>query len=394
MPTDILLISRNFHPAIGGVETYITEFMKYFVKKQKGDLHILCPKRCSLPAGLKNARIHLYTPGLNFTFAEIDILLKGIQVWLQGFIFQIIIFIKGVSFLGRKKAGILGIYGVGGPFAIIPALILARLFGKKAYGHMHADFQFTRRSGLLKIFYRRLFNSLDRVFVNSRDVEIDLLNISVNKSKIVIISNWVDTQIFRLKDKRVCRQLFNFPEDKKVLLFVGRLSFEKGINEVLDCIDYFKDNKRYFFVIIGEGPLKGEVERRLRSNGNAIFLGPKRNFELVDCYNAADILLWGSIDTSYVSITIMEALHCGLPILAPRGTTNVSKKEIKKFEVKNEVIPDFLGLLFKSSAKELAEAIKKFTNLNFDRIRINQYATERYSDRNAERIFEEFYSER
>ena len=394
MPTDILLITRNFHPTIGGVEAYITEFMKYFVKKQKGNLHILCPKRCSLPAELKNARIHLYIPGQNFTFVEIDILLKGIRVWFQGFIFQIIIFVDGIKFLLRKKIDILGIYGVGGPFAIIPTLILARLFGKKAYGHMHADFQFTQRRGLLKIFYRKLFNSLDRVFVNSRDVEIDLLNIGVNKLKIVMISNWVDRQVFKLKDKRICKQLFSFPEDKKVLLFVGRLSFEKGINEVLDCIDYFKGNKGYFFVIVGEGPLKGEVERRLRSNGNAIFLGPKRNFELVDYYNAADVLLWGSIDTSYVSITIMEALRCGLPILAPRSTTNVSKWGIKEYEVKEEVLPDFLGLLFKSNAKGLAKAIEKFTNLNFDRIRINQYATERYSDRNAGRIFEEFYSER
>lgn len=394
MPTDILLITRNFHPTIGGVEAYITEFMKYFVKKQKGDLHILCPKRCSLPAELKNTRIHLYTPGQNFTFVEIDILLKGIQVWLQGFIFQIIIFIKGVKFLVRKKVGILGIYGVGGPFAIIPALILARLFGKKAYGHMHADFQFTRRSGLLKIFYRRLFNSLDRVFVNSRDVEIDLLNISVNKSKIVIISNWVDTQIFKLKDKAACRQLLNFSEDKKVLLFVGRLSFEKGINEVLTCLNHFKDDNRYLFVIIGEGPLKDTVESRLKHNNSAIYLGSKRSAELVDYYNAADVLLWGSVDTNYVSITIMEALHCGLPILAPRETTNVSKWGIKQYEVKEEVLPNFLGLLFESSTEGLTEAIEKFSHLNFERKRINQYAVERYSDQNAARIFEEFYSGR
>lgn len=72
-------------------------------------------------------------------------------------------------------------------------------------------------------------------------------------------------------------------------------------------------------------PLKGAIEKRIKNNNNAIFLGPKRGVELVDYYNAADALLWGSIDTHYLSITIMEALHCGLPILAPRGTTNVCK---------------------------------------------------------------------
>lgn len=313
---------------------------------------------------------------------------------IQTILYYCFILFKGGGVLFKKKKNIACIYGVGGPFSIFPSLILAKLFRKNCFGHLHADFQFARRSGLLKILYRGLFNNLDRIFVNSKDVEIDLLNIGVNKSRVIVIANWVDTQIFRLKDKKACRQLLNFSEDKKVLLFVGRLSFEKGINEVLDCIDYFKDDDRYFFVIVGDGPLKENVKKRLKDNNSAIYMGPKRSAELVDYYNASDALLWGSIDTYYVSITTMEALHCGLPILSPRGTTNVPKWGIKEFEVKDGVLPDFAGMLFESSAGGLVGAVRRFMDVNFDRKRINQYAIEQYSDKNAVFIFEEFYSDR
>lgn len=395
MGHDILIITKNFYPDFGGVETYLTEFIKYCLKRTDSELFIIYPKKKAvLPDSITMHNIKIFIPVFSFDFINLDESPFVFFAMIQTMLYYCFILFEGAGLLFKKRKNITCIYGVGGPFSIFPSLILAKIFRKKCFGHIHADFLFARRSGLLKVFYRRLFNNLDRIFVNSMDVEIDLLNIGVNKSKIIIIANWVDTQIFKLEAKKAARDALNFPEDKKILLFVGRLSYEKGVNEVLDCIDFLKEDKRFLFVIIGDGPLKSKVEDRLKNNNNAIFLGPKRDFELVDYYNVADALLWGSIDTRYVSITIMEALCCGLPILAPRGTTNICKFGIKEFEVKDGVLPDFLGLLFKSSAKDLAEVIEKFSHLNFDRKRINQYAIEKYSDRNTAPIFEEFYSTR
>jgi glycosyltransferase involved in cell wall biosynthesis len=180
------------------------------------------------------------------------------------------------------------------------------------------------------------------------------------------------------------------PLHKKILLFVGRLSEEKGILEVLNCIDVFKNRGEFLFLIIGDGPIRPLVEKRLKSNKNALFLGPKRRCELVDYYNAADLLLWGSIDAHYVSITIMEALHCGLPVIAPNTSTQGGKTGIKEFYIRQDTLPPAVGMLFKGDVKSLVKAIDDFFNKKFDRKEIKKYALEKYSEKNVNLILSEF----
>ncbi|MBI4845307.1 MAG: glycosyltransferase family 4 protein [Candidatus Omnitrophica bacterium] len=392
MKSELLLLTRNFYPTIGGVEVYILEFIKFFTAKGRGKIHVLCPKKSALPDELKNGHVYLYSPKSNFTFFEIDHVLTGIKAYFQIIIFFVIFFIQGSGFLLKKNNKIKVIYAVGGIVAIMSALALGRIFGKKIFGHMHADFQFSQFPKLWKDFYKKIFSGLDKVFVNSRDGKIDLEKIGVDKTKIEIIDNWADGSIFELKDKESCRKALKLPLDKKIFLFVGRLSFEKGINEVLDCIEQYRNREDIFFVIIGDGHLKEKVFNCIKDNKQAVYAGSKKTKELVDYYNAADAALWGSIDTYYISITMIEGFHCGLPALCPKGTTNVPKWGKKEFEIKDGVLPDFAGILFESSAKGLSEAIEKFLKMKFDSKKIKEYALMKYSEKNAERIVEEMFS--
>jgi len=391
MKGNTLVISRNFYPNIGGVETYITEFIKCYIKRKNTHLYIVCPIKGFLPDSIKRSKVTMFTPKFNCTFINLDVERKRrFLCMIQVLIYYCFILLQSGKLLLYKGNNISYIYGVGGPFAIFPSLILSKIFHKKCFGHIHADFQFRKKNPLLKLFYKTLFNRLDKLFVNSKDVQIDLLEIGVDKRKIIVIDNWVDTQIFKLKDKKICRQALNLPEDKKILLFVGRLSYEKGINEVLNCIDFFKNDKRFFFIIIGDGPLRNVVEKRIQKNDNVIFLGPKKNFELVDYYNAADLLLWGSIDTYYVSITIMEALHCGLPVIAPITTTQDGKMGIEKYYVKPDTLPTTVGMLFEGNVESLIKTIDEFFSKKFNREEIKKYALKKYSENNANLILSEF----
>ena len=389
MSKNTLIITRNFHPCIGGVETYIIEFIKCYIKRENSFLYILTPVRGTLPDYIdKKHDIRLISPKVNLSFVNIDKEEHGTLI--QAFVQWLYLLIKG-SQLILAKNDISNIYGIGGPFAIVPSYILSKLFNKRCFGHIHADFQFQRRSTIARWFYKCVFKGLDRLFVNSQDVKTDILAINVPEEKLCIIHNWIDTNIFNLKNKKTCRENLNLPLDKDILLFVGRLSGEKGILQVLDCIDILGDHNSFIFLIVGDGPLRPIVEKRIKDKRNAVFAGPKSGVELANFYNAADVLLWGSIDTHYVSIVIMEALHCGLPVLAPRTTTQDGKIGIKEYFVKDETLPREVGLLFEGDVNSLIKAITVFFSTKFSRKKINLYAAEKYSEKNANPVLAELW---
>ena len=392
MPGNILIVTRNFYPNIGGVESYITEFIKCYTKRSSSRVFIITPIKADLPEPLaSNSKIVLICPRLRISFINIDRERRSLLTLSQALLAHAFILLQAGRLLLNVKWDIPNIYGVGGPFAIFPSLILAKVFKTKCFGHIHADFQFIQRRCLARKFYKAMFNKLDRVFVNSVDAKIDLLKIGVIEQRIKIIHNWVDTQTFRLKDRRACRESLGLPLNKKILLFVGRLSKEKGILQVLECIDILRDCEEYLFLVIGDGPLMPEVRRRLEGNKNALYLGAKRGVELADYYNAADALLWGSIDTHYVSIIIMEALHCGLPVIAPRITTQDGKIGIKEYYVTKETLPLEVGKVSDGDVKSLIKAVDAIFNTEFNREKIKRYALERYNERNVEPVFSELH---
>jgi len=385
-----LIITKNFYPYIGGVETYTIEFIKYYIKKKPSSfLYIICPlKDTHLPHFMRTTNnIIMITPKINLTFVELDreksIVLSGIQSML----YYSFILLYGIKLLFTSKNHISYIYGIGGPFSIFSSLILSRFFRKKCFGHIHADFQFVKRKSSARCFYRGIFNKLDTIFVNSKDAFDDLLKIKVNKERILIVHNWVDTSIFRVKDKQECRKSMGLPLDKKILLFVGRLSEEKGIMEVLNYAEKLKDNDNLIFIIIGDGALRVSVEKKTEGLTNVLYLGPKKSTELVDYYNASDCLFWGSVDVHYVSIIVMEALHCGLPVISP----NISCQDGKRQYVAVETLPSQTGILIDGEGSQLLPIeIEEFLHTKFDRQAIKQYALERYSEKNARELLSHF----
>ncbi|MFZ4683204.1 MAG: glycosyltransferase, partial [Terrimicrobiaceae bacterium] len=131
-------------------------------------------------------------------------------------------------------------------------------------------------------------------------------------------------------------------------LYVGRLSQEKGILTTLDAWARHKDLPP--LVIAGDGPLKGEVEKRLRSwNGSpATYLGRISHEEVIGHMKRSICFLLPSEWYEAFPHTILEAYACGVPIVASRiGTLT-------------DVIEDGLtGALYTSGDPDaMAEAVR------------------------------------
>jgi glycosyltransferase involved in cell wall biosynthesis len=99
-------------------------------------------------------------------------------------------------------------------------------------------------------------------------------------------------------------------ELRPVLLYVGRVSHEKNIE------DFLKLTTSGTKLVVGDGPARAELERKYPA---AKFLGYRKGAELGAIYAAADLFVFPS-RTDTFGIVVIEALASGLPVAAYPAT--------------------------------------------------------------------------
>jgi glycosyltransferase involved in cell wall biosynthesis len=99
-------------------------------------------------------------------------------------------------------------------------------------------------------------------------------------------------------------------------LFVGRLSPEKGIANLLEAWSTAK--KPLPLKIVGDGPLRELVATTARANPGIEYVGGKSPKEVLDLMRAAEFLIFPSTWPETMGRVVMEALAVGTPVLASR----------------------------------------------------------------------------
>ncbi|MDA2808113.1 glycosyltransferase family 4 protein [Nocardiopsis suaedae] len=116
--------------------------------------------------------------------------------------------------------------------------------------------------------------------------------------------------------KRVRAELGVGP-DRPLLLVVARLAAQKGLEVLLDAVPKaVAGGARPLVAIAGEGPLRPELERRIREGGVPVRLLGHRT-DVADLLAAADAFILPS-RWEGPSLVVMEALRAGLPVVATR----------------------------------------------------------------------------
>lgn len=103
--------------------------------------------------------------------------------------------------------------------------------------------------------------------------------------------------------------------DALVILFVGRLSEEKNLFDLVEAFQKVQD-KRKILLIVGEGKLRPVLEERIAHEaiGTVCLAGFKQKRELVKLYGISDILVLPSKKEAH-SAVVKEAMCFGLPII-------------------------------------------------------------------------------
>ena len=130
------------------------------------------------------------------------------------------------------------------------------------------------------------------------------------------IPNPINTQMYCLKDKRLCRSSFNFPVDKFLLLFGAENSTDdrKGLVYFLEALELVRHHhgdlfKKIELVIFGK--MKQEVKQQINCPIHVLGYITEEE-KIVQLYNAVDAFVISSLDENLPN-TIMEAMACGTP---------------------------------------------------------------------------------
>lgn len=136
-------------------------------------------------------------------------------------------------------------------------------------------------------------------------------------TKVSLIENGVDFELFAPQIPIRCRQLFNLPLDKKVLLFVGRLEKVKDPDLLLQTFREVRlVRPDVVLVLAGDGREKKDlVAHHGDLKNDLFFLGAVPHARLPELFSAADCLLLTS-HFEGMPRAVLEALATGLPVVS------------------------------------------------------------------------------
>ncbi|MEX0645379.1 MAG: glycosyltransferase family 1 protein [Parvularculaceae bacterium] len=120
------------------------------------------------------------------------------------------------------------------------------------------------------------------------------------------------------------RRDLGFDDDDVVVLFVGRVVREKGLDEFADAVRIAAErNSKLKALAVGDGPELGRFKAMLPKG---VFTGYLEGEALARAYASADIFFNPSITETFGNVTL-EAMACGLPSVCAAASGSLSLVE-------------------------------------------------------------------
>ena len=181
-----------------------------------------------------------------------------------------------------------------------------------------------------------------------------LRNLDVPDSKMVLVYDWVDTELIQPLPKVNPFAQKNSLSEKFVVLYAGNIGLSQGLEHILSAAEILADQKDIQFVFVGDGagrePLQSQTAQRQLSNVQFIPFQPRE--KLPEVLSSADIslvILRRGIGAASLPSKTFSIMASGRPILVSVDEESESWKLIKRAEAGVWVPPE--------DPAKLAEAI-------------------------------------
>jgi glycosyltransferase involved in cell wall biosynthesis len=163
-----------------------------------------------------------------------------------------------------------------------------------------------------------LLSRADAYVTLTQEIEAELIEFGLDGTAVRRIPNGVDAATFfpaPPAEQAVLRAASGLPTDKILFAFVGRLTRQKRPDILLEAWSRCATSRTHL-VFVGDGPLRGELERQVSRpvpRRDVTFTGVVS--DVPSLVRAMDIAVIPS-EAEGMSNAMLEAMACGLPVVA------------------------------------------------------------------------------
>lgn len=177
-----------------------------------------------------------------------------------------------------------------------------------------------------KPFLHCFLKRADKILVTSPNLLESSKYLKPYKDKCIVVPLGID--LSRFGDNRCEKVNLGISSNERVVLFVGRFTYYKGLEYLLEAMREVKAK----LLIVGDGKLRQQLERKAESLGvdrKVVFLGRVSDEELKYCYQICDVFVLPSVEPSEAfGLVQLEAMAYGKPVVntnLPTGVPFVSR---------------------------------------------------------------------
>jgi D-inositol-3-phosphate glycosyltransferase len=170
---------------------------------------------------------------------------------------------------------------------------------------------------------RRIARTCHRLMVATEVEGASLIEqCGLDPARVAVVPFGVNAATFNIRNARDARDRAGLPMEASVILFVGRFVSLKGIERLMAAVSMLPPHKDVRLLLIGgDGAASAStlelkaLSRRLGIAQKVIIPGRIEHADLVDYYNAADVVALPSYYESF-GLVVLESLACGTPVAA------------------------------------------------------------------------------
>jgi glycosyltransferase involved in cell wall biosynthesis/putative flippase GtrA len=191
---------------------------------------------------------------------------------------------------------------------------------------------------------KRLVNRCDWLVVSSENVKPHMEKLFKHKNRITIIRDGVDLDLFRnlpglsAEEEKNIEKIKKWKEDRKLLVYIGGLSDNKGVGQLLESFNEHRDQREDWRLLIGGfGGDEEKYKKFVRENDlgeDVFFAGKIIYFSLPAYLDLADASIDPKNGSTESSGKIVNLMAASLPIICFENEFNRSRLGEKGYYLK------------------------------------------------------------
>lgn len=319
-PLKICDLTQFYSPVSGGVKRYVNEKIAYLESHTESDSHLLI---------IPGERDEMIEKGRSRTYTiRSPLICKTSR-------YRALLRLGAVEEILEKERP--NLIESGDPYQMAwKAIASGRGLGIPVIGFYHSHFPEAYLRSVAKFFgayatemamdaarryVRYLYNQFARTLVPSPALGEVLKSWGVENVRPINLG--VNVDLFQPgTDRDQCRKEMGVPQEKTVLLYVGRLAHEKNTHTLFQTFELLTAQYpgRFHLLITGDGQQRPLLEK-LREKVGAITWLPycPDSSKLARLYRAADLFVHPGVQETF-GLVSLESQACGTPVLGIRGS--------------------------------------------------------------------------